>query len=102
MSTVHEFLKVARPIWFRAIMDNLEKYAKDPTDSNLQFIAKFVKMRLCKGTFAFGSAIDLINHLISSWLTKDEILNPELEAIKLKLSRISVNLAQPETGSGRT
>lgn len=102
MSSVHEFLKVARPIWLKAIMDSLENYVKDPNDENLQFITKFGKMRLCKSISAFSSDSDLINHLLSLWLTKEERLNPELEAIKLKLSHISINHAQLETGAGRT
>ncbi|XP_027158914.1 uncharacterized protein LOC113760507 [Coffea eugenioides] len=102
MSSVHEFLKVARPIWFKAIVDILEKYVKDPNDANFQFITKFEKIRLRKSISAFSSASDLINHLLSLWLTKEERLNPELEAIKLKLSAVSVSHAQPETDAART
>lgn len=102
MSSVHEFLKVARPIWFKAIVDILEKYVRDPNDANLHFITKFEKMRLCKSISASSSAGDLINHLLSLWLTKEERLNPELEAIKLKLSTVSVDHAPPETDAART
>jgi hypothetical protein len=36
-----DFLKVARPIWCCAIRDNLEKYAEEPSDSNLAKITTF-------------------------------------------------------------
>ncbi|KAL3538627.1 hypothetical protein ACH5RR_001993 [Cinchona calisaya] len=97
VSSVHEFLKVARPIWSRAIIDMLENYVKDPSDENLQFLIKFGKMRLSKGITAFSSANDLINHSLSLWLTKEEKLNPEIEAIKLKLSNISINQTAAES-----
>lgn len=102
MSSVQEFLKVARPIWLRAIIDILENYVKDPSDANLQFLFKFGKLRLSKSFSAFSSANDLISHCLSLWLTKEEILNPEIEDIKIKISNISINHAVQETRAGRT
>lgn len=87
MLVVQEFLKVARPIWRNAIQDILENYLKDPSDSNLQHIVKFGRM---KTTLPLSSASELINQCLISWLSKEERENAEFEAIKLELTRVSV------------
>ncbi|KAA8536470.1 hypothetical protein F0562_028948 [Nyssa sinensis] len=88
---VHEFLKVARPIWCRAIRDILENYSDDPSELNLDRIMRFGKTRILKGSSPFSYCNDLIDLCLSSWLTSEERQNAEFEAIKLKLSRISIN-----------
>ncbi|CAK9167080.1 unnamed protein product [Ilex paraguariensis] len=87
---VHEFLKVAQPIWFSAIRHILENYVKDPSDSKLELILKFGKTRVSKGVPPLNSGNDLVNQCLSSWLTIEERQNAELEAIKLKLFQISI------------
>ncbi|KAG6421999.1 hypothetical protein SASPL_118560 [Salvia splendens] len=89
---VQEFLKVARPIWSNAIQEILENYIKDPSDSNLQGIVKFGKMAISKTSLSLGSASDLINQCLASWLSKEERENSKFEAIKLELE------ANAETG----
>ncbi|XP_022763715.1 uncharacterized protein LOC111309112 isoform X2 [Durio zibethinus] len=90
---LHDFLKVARPIWCGAIKDILESYAEEPSDSNLARIARFGRMSSFKGSsprLSYGK--DLIDHCLSLWLTTEERQNAEFEAIRLKLSHISINL----------
>ncbi|KAI3445723.1 hypothetical protein Pfo_002388 [Paulownia fortunei] len=84
---VHEFLKVARPIWCNAIRDILENYIKDPSDSNLQHIIKFGKTKASKTCSPLGSARELINQCLSSWMSKEEREKAEFETIKLELTR---------------
>lgn len=85
MFAVQEFLKVARPIWCNAIREILENYIKDPSDSNLQGIVKFGRMETSKTSLSLGSASDLINQCLASWLSKEERENSEFEATKLEL-----------------
>ncbi|KAL6517648.1 hypothetical protein OROMI_033349 [Orobanche minor] len=85
---VHEFLKVARPIWCSSIRDILENYVKDPSDLNLQHIIKFGKTKASKANPIFGSASELINGCLSSWLSKEERDNAEFETIMPELVRV--------------
>lgn len=87
----HEFLKVARPIWCRAIRDILESYAEEPSDSNLAKITRFGRTRIFKGSSPMSCGKDLIDRCLSLWLTNEEGQNAEFEAIRLKLSNISIN-----------
>lgn len=85
---VNDFLKLARPIWCKSIKDLLESYADQPSDPNLKQIMKF------KGifkTYKTDSPKDLIDACLSLWLSKEERQNAEFEAVRLKLSHISVN-----------
>ncbi|XP_059445025.1 uncharacterized protein LOC132176885 [Corylus avellana] len=87
----HDFLKVARPIWCRAIWDILESYAEEPSDSNLAKITRFGRTRIFKGGSPVSCGNDLIDRCLSLWLTNEERQNAEFEAIRLKLSNISIN-----------
>ncbi|GMI88363.1 hypothetical protein like AT2G13840 [Hibiscus trionum] len=89
---LHEFLKVARPIWCGAIKDILESYAKEPSDLNLASIARFSRMGSFKGSSPLSCGKDWIDRCLSSWLTTEERQNAEFEAIRLKLSLASVDL----------
>lgn len=89
---VHDFLKVARPIWCNAIRNILESYIKEPSDMNLEQITRFARNRNSKGGSSLGCGKDLIDLCLSSWLTNEERQNPEFEAIKLKFSNISINV----------
>lgn len=89
---VHNFLKVARPIWCNAIRNILESYIKEPSDMNLEQITRFARNRNSKGGSPLGCGKDLIDLCLSSWLTNEERQNPEFEAIKLKFSNISINV----------
>ncbi|KAK6135409.1 hypothetical protein DH2020_030849 [Rehmannia glutinosa] len=94
---VHEFLKVARPVWCNAIRDILENYIKDPSDSNLQHIIKFGKTKASKLKSPSGSASELINQCLSLWLSKEERENAEFETIKLELDRAQVVCGELES-----
>ncbi|KAL3620923.1 hypothetical protein CASFOL_035835 [Castilleja foliolosa] len=91
---VHEFLKVARPIWCEAIRDILEDYIKDPLDSNLQHIIKFAKTnkkasKTSSSSSSSSSDGELIKQCLSLWLSKDERENAEFEKIQLGLDQVA-------------
>ncbi|XP_015877285.3 uncharacterized protein LOC107413757 [Ziziphus jujuba] len=91
MLAVHDFLKVARPIWCNAIKDIIHTYAEEPSDSNLARIIRFVRTPNFKGGSSLSCCRDLIDGCLSLWLTNEESHNPEFDAIRLKLSHISLN-----------
>lgn len=80
---VHEFLKVARPIWCGAIKNTVDRYVSDPTESNLQLILKYAKNKLTKGGVSHlnHNNVQLIRHCLSQWLTDDEQKSANFEAI---------------------
>lgn len=87
---VHEFLKVARPIWCSAIKNILDSYAEDPSDMKLDQITRFGKTKVLKGGVPFSCGKDLIDLCLSSWLTSEEMQNAEFEAIKSKLTHNAI------------
>ncbi|KAK4341294.1 hypothetical protein RND71_039795 [Anisodus tanguticus] len=87
---VNEFLKVARPIWCRAITEILENYIKYPSETNLQLMS-FGKPKVCRGISPASCPGESISRCLSFWLTNEERQNAEFEAIKLKLAATSVN-----------
>ncbi|PSS29207.1 5'-3' exoribonuclease [Actinidia chinensis var. chinensis] len=89
---VHDFLRMARPIWCGAIRGILENYAEDPLQSKFEQIMKFGRTRVFVGggSLAKGNS-DLIDRCLSSWLTNEERQDSVFEAIKLKLSGMSIN-----------
>lgn len=88
---LHDFLKVARPIWYRAIKDIIERYAEEPSDLNLAMITKFGGTKILKGNSATSCGKDLIDRCLSMWLTTEERQAAEFEAIKVKLSCVEIN-----------
>lgn len=88
---MHDFLKAARPVWCSAIRDILESYVEEPSESNLAKITRFGRTRVLKGGSSPGSGNDLIERCLTLWLTNEEKQNDEFEAIRLKLSHISIN-----------
>nr|XP_043621262.1 5'-3' exoribonuclease [Erigeron canadensis] len=80
---VHEFLKVARPIWCAAIKKTVDRYVNDPTESNLDLILKYAKTKLAKnGVLSITNNIELIHECLSQWLTNEEQNALDFEAIK--------------------
>lgn len=96
VTAVHEFLKVARPIWCCSIRDILISYSEDPSDVKRERIKRFVKARKFKGDVSLSFDNDLIDLCLSSWLTNEERQNAEFEAIKLKLSSISIDQGETQ------
>ncbi|XP_065850226.1 uncharacterized protein [Euphorbia lathyris] len=84
---LHDFLNVARPIWCAAIKDIFDMYAAEPSDSNLARITHFGRAKILKGT---SPCAELIERCLSIWLTNEERQNAEFEALKMKLSQISI------------
>ncbi|XP_022727439.1 uncharacterized protein LOC111283240 isoform X2 [Durio zibethinus] len=85
---LHDFLKVARPIWCGSIKDILVSYAEEPSESKLARIARFGRTGSFKGSSPLSCGKDLIDRCLSLWLTTEERQNAEFEAIRLKLSHI--------------
>lgn len=88
---LHDFLKVARPIWYHAIKDIFERYAEEPSDSNLARITKFGGTKILKGNSPMSCGKDLVDRCLSLWLTTEERQTAEFEAIKIKLSCVTIN-----------
>lgn len=101
---VHEFLKVARPIWRKAIRDILQNYIRDPSNLNLQHIIRFgrAKSNLPLSTPTLGNADELINQCLTSWLSKEERENAEFETIKAEISQAIVIRGDAEAHVGST
>ncbi|CAK8578042.1 unnamed protein product [Lathyrus sativus] len=91
---LHDFLKVARPIWCNAIREILECYAEEPSDTNLETITRFGRSRVFKGGSTLNCGQDLIDHCLPLWLSSQEMENEEFEAIKLKLSNVSSSTSE--------
>ncbi len=87
-----DFLNVARPIWCSAIKSIFETYSEDPSDLNLARIMKFGRTWIVKGSPPLSCAKDIVDRCLLVWLTNEESQSTEFEAIRLKLSDVSVNL----------
>ncbi|CAN0874940.1 5'-3' exoribonuclease Rnm [Linum grandiflorum] len=88
---LQEFLKVARPIWCNAIREILERYADDPSESNLEKVMRFWRRKELKTSVSgVVAGKELIDDCLSLWLTVEERqLNAAgFEAIKSKLAII--------------
>ncbi|OVA03124.1 polymerase/histidinol phosphatase [Macleaya cordata] len=86
---VHEFLKLARPIWCEAIKDILQSFAEEPSDSNLEKLTRFGRMKNLKGALSCGQ--NVVDLCLSSWLTSEERQSVEFEALRLKLSHTVID-----------
>lgn len=88
---LNDFLKVARPIWCGAIKEILESYADEPSDSNLSHITRYGRGKMLKRNYPLNCGKGLVEECLSLWLTNEERQSAEFEAIKLKLSHVSIN-----------
>ncbi|XP_010261257.1 PREDICTED: uncharacterized protein LOC104600115 isoform X2 [Nelumbo nucifera] len=88
---LHEFLKVARPIWCSSIKETLQSFAEEPSDSNLERIVKFGEIRFLKGGLTSNCDKDLLDLCLSSWLTNEERQTIDVETLRLKLSQTNIN-----------
>lgn len=88
---LHDFLRIARPIWCNAIRDILNSYAEEPSDLNLANITRFGRSRILKVDSPLSCGIDLIDRCLPLWLTSEERQNGEFEVIRTKLSHITIN-----------
>lgn len=87
-SAMHEFLKVAQPIWHDAIKNILLSFAEE---TKVIGFDSFGKYKCLKGDMhlrnnTLGDKEELVALHLSPWLTKEERVTVEEEAIKLKLS----------------
>lgn len=80
---LHEFLKVARPIWCGAIKNTVDQYVNDPTESNLEHILRYTNIKLAKGgVSSVTNNIELVHQCVSQWLTNEEQKNADFVAVK--------------------
>lgn len=85
---VHEFLKLARPIWLEAAKDLILHFTKEPSESNLEKITMFGMPKNLKGCPSNYS--DIVDICLSSWLTTEERRDIEFQNIKIKISDMSL------------
>ncbi|CAM8943091.1 unnamed protein product [Rhodiola kirilowii] len=78
-------------VWkFIDVMENWQKgYIVEPSEAKLQEITRFRRTKIMD---PFSCKKELINSCVSSWLTKEEMQNPELEAIMLNLNNALITL----------
>lgn len=89
---VHEFLKLARPIWCDALKDILLRFAEeDPPNSNLEEVVRFGKIRGLKVDTALSTGDDGIDLCLYYGLTCEERQAVEFEALRLKLAHAVIN-----------
>ncbi|KAJ0501185.1 putative phosphoribosyl 1,2-cyclic phosphate 1,2-diphosphodiesterase [Helianthus annuus] len=86
MVAVHEFLKVARPIWCGAIKKTVDRYITEPTESNLEHILRYAKIKVVKGGGVSSITtrnVEIIHECLSQWLTNEEQKSCDFEAVTL-------------------
>lgn len=84
---VHEFLKLARPIWCDALKDTLLHFAEeDPSNSNLEKLLRFGKIKGLKADTTLSCGEDVIDLCLYCGLTGEERQAVEFEALRLKLA----------------
>ncbi|KAF5781610.1 putative phosphoribosyl 1,2-cyclic phosphate 1,2-diphosphodiesterase [Helianthus annuus] len=86
MVAVHEFLKVARPIWCGAIKKTVDQYITEPTESNLEHILRYAKIKVVKGGGVSSITtrnVEIIHECLSQWLTNEEQKSCDFEAVTL-------------------
>lgn len=89
--TLHAFLKVARPIWCDAMKNILQNLSEEPSDSDLERLTRFGKIRTLKAGVTMNCSKEVIDMCLSSWLTKDERKAIEFDALSLKVSRTDIS-----------
>ncbi|KAK9166911.1 hypothetical protein Scep_002102 [Stephania cephalantha] len=92
---VHEFLKVARPIWCDAIKDILQHYVEEPSDLKVERLTRFWKMRNLKSISTASLCRDVVDMCLSTWLTPEERQAADIESLRSKLSHTSINGVVP-------
>ncbi|KAI3890826.1 hypothetical protein MKX03_036279 [Papaver bracteatum] len=85
VTALHEFLKLARPIWCDAVKSILQKFSEDPSDANLEKLARYGKIKNLNGSLNSGK--NVVELCLSSWLLREERQGVEFENLRLKLSR---------------
>lgn len=89
---VHEFLKLARPIWCDALKDTLLHFAEeDPSNSNLEKLMRFGKIKGLKADTTLSCGEDVIGLCLYCGLTGEERQAVEFEALRLKLAHTFIN-----------
>ncbi|KAL5703940.1 3',5'-nucleoside bisphosphate phosphatase [Ranunculus cassubicifolius] len=88
--TLHAFLKVARPIWVDAIKNVVKKFVEEPSESNLERLTRYGKLRNVKGGIDMSCGKEVLDMCLSAWLTIDERQAIEFDALSLKLSHTEI------------
>ncbi|ESQ51126.1 hypothetical protein EUTSA_v10022694mg [Eutrema salsugineum] len=90
VTALHDFLKVGRPIWCEAVKATMRALLDQPSDSNLYNIVRFDRTRILKCSLAWSCGKELMDRCLEIWLTHDERESDEFEALRLKLSGVSI------------
>lgn len=90
VTALQAFLKVGRPIWCEAIKATMRTFLDQPSDSNLSNILRFDRQRILKGNLVLSCGMELMDRCLSIWLANDERKSDEFEALRLKLSSVSI------------
>ncbi|KAI3949065.1 hypothetical protein MKW92_022899 [Papaver armeniacum] len=85
VTALHEFLKLGRPIWCDAVKSILQRFAEDPSDANLEKLARYGKIKNLNGSLNSGK--NVVELCLSSWLLREERQGDAFEDLRLKLSR---------------
>ncbi|XP_058085598.1 uncharacterized protein LOC131233044 [Magnolia sinica] len=88
---IHEFLKLARPIWCNAMKDILLSFAEEPSNSNLEKILRFGRIKNLNADITLHHSEDVVDLCLSSWLTDEERQAVEFEALRQKLSHTAID-----------
>ncbi|KAJ4767622.1 DNA polymerase III PolC-type [Rhynchospora pubera] len=78
VTTLYNFLKIGQPIWCNALKDMLLNFADNPSDSSLEGIIRFAKLKE-------QGCCNLLD-ACTSWLSDDEKKSMNLDEIRRKLS----------------
>ncbi|MCL7032356.1 hypothetical protein MKW94_024584 [Papaver nudicaule] len=66
VTALHEFLKLARPIWCDAVKSILQSFAEDPSVLNPEKLARYGKIKNLKESLNSGE--NIVDVCLSSWL----------------------------------
>ncbi|WVZ55796.1 hypothetical protein U9M48_006412 [Paspalum notatum var. saurae] len=89
ITTLCCFLKMARPMWSAAMKDILLKFAEEPSAANLGSMLKFGRANFDVYS-PINTGIHVVDFCLSSWSSRDDIEDVELEVVRLKLAHYAV------------
>ncbi|XP_072953018.1 uncharacterized protein [Typha angustifolia] len=82
---VFEFLKLARPLWCKAMKEILSTLPIEPSEDDVVKIIRFGNLTDLKGFSSMSCGKDLLGPCLESWLTIEEKEASELESMRVKL-----------------
>ncbi|XP_020588399.1 uncharacterized protein LOC110030156 isoform X1 [Phalaenopsis equestris] len=84
--SIYKFLKLARPIWCNAIKSILQSFTAEDSSMKVEKMTIFGKpFELRKRSESISCVADIVDLCLSSWLSSEERMEAEFDAIKLRL-----------------